>query len=124
MVKIVYGAGGFTAGRAFDTPDAVNKVLEVLEASGIKNIDSAQIYGDSEVFLGQTKAASRFVIDTKHCGGWIPGQSSGETVVARGKESLKKLQTDQVSMLKEYLMGSSASPREASSYALLLFLFR
>lgn len=71
-------------------------MLQVLKQQGITAIDTAQIYGSSEELLGQTKAAARFVVDTKHCGGFAPGNSTKEKVVAGAEESLKKLQTDKV----------------------------
>lgn len=65
--------------------------------------DTAQMYGDSEKLLGQVHAASRFIIDTKHVGGGIPGESSKDKVIARAKQSLEDLQTDAVSYPHDFL---------------------
>jgi aflatoxin B1 aldehyde reductase len=89
---IVFGAASFSEG----SNTAVEEVLQALDQEGITAIDTAQIYGISEQLLGETKAASRFVIDTKHCGGFAAGQSTKEKVIAGAEESLKKLQTEKV----------------------------
>ncbi|KAH8811259.1 NADP-dependent oxidoreductase domain-containing protein [Xylogone sp. PMI_703] len=98
MVKFVYGGGPLFPGQPFGTAIEINKLIDILLANGIQTIDTAQIYGNgqAETLLGEAGAAARLNIDTKHCGGWIPGESSAETVIARAKESLKKLKTTKV----------------------------
>ena len=99
MVRLVYGGGPLYRGQPFGTPVEVNKLIDILLANGITKIDAAQTYGGGQVetLLGEASAALRITIDSKHCGGWIPGQSSAARVVARGRESLKKLGTESVS---------------------------
>jgi aflatoxin B1 aldehyde reductase len=89
----VFGGGSIASDGAYSNAEAVKELLDVLEHEGIKQIDSAQLYGNgtSEELLGEAKAGSRFLIDTKHVGGWIPGNSSREQVVERGHASLRKL---------------------------------
>ena len=97
QVKVVYG--GALLGNAssdFSTPEQVEEVLRVLEENGVKDIDTAQIYGGSEELLGKTGAASRFIVDTKHAGGFVPGTSSKEGLIERANESLRKLNTNSV----------------------------
>jgi aflatoxin B1 aldehyde reductase len=96
-VKIVFGGAAFGAAVDFSTPEQVEDALNVLEKEGIKAIDTAQAYGTSEEMLGKTGAAARFVIDTKYPGGLTPNDATKETVIAGGRESLKKLNTTCVS---------------------------
>lgn len=72
--------------------------MDVLLENDIGTIDTAQTYGNgtSEELLGESGAVHRMKIHTKHCGGWIPGQSSTEAVISRGMESLKKLKANKV----------------------------
>ncbi|KAB8737491.1 hypothetical protein FH972_026450 [Carpinus fangiana] len=95
-IKIAYG-GASIAQRSFVTEEAVKGVFDVLEAGGVKIIDTAQLYAGSEELLGKTGAASRFILDTKHVGGFGPEEeSSKERVFQRAKESLEKLKTKKV----------------------------
>lgn len=95
--KIVFGGAVFGFGGEFSQQETAEEGLKVLEEEGVKVIDTAQAYGTSEEMLGQIGAASRFTIDTKYPGGLIPNDGTAETVVAGGKESLKKLKADSVS---------------------------
>lgn len=92
---IVFGGGILTPPYVKDA-DEVEEYLNLLEELGVKIIDTAALYGESEKFLGETKAASRFTIDTKHPGFMNPEVSTKDVVIASGKESLKKLGTSQV----------------------------
>ncbi|KAL7903938.1 NADP-dependent oxidoreductase domain-containing protein [Trichoderma velutinum] len=98
MVKSIYGAGPLFPGQPFATPEGLARLIDMLLANGINKFDAAQTYGggQTESFLGWCGAGKRMVIDTKHCGGWISGQSSAEDVVRRGKDSLKKLNVSKV----------------------------
>lgn len=96
-LTVVFGAATFNEQGSQRTLAEVEEVLQVLKQEGIATIDTAQIYGSSEQLLGQANAAAHFVVDTKHCGGFAPGNSTKEKVIAGAEESLKKLQTDKVS---------------------------
>lgn len=96
-VKIIYG--GYVADL---TLEQIEETLAVLQEEGVKNIDTAQLYGNSEELLGQVNAASRFIVDTKHVGGFQPGESTKEKVIARGEQSLKNLKTDSVCQYQLY----------------------
>ncbi|KAM0443744.1 hypothetical protein ACHAO4_010439, partial [Trichoderma viride] len=95
-VKLVYGGGALFPGQPFGTPAELNQLINVLLENGIDMIDTAQTYGNGiiEVLLGEAGAIYCMKIDMKHCGGWIPGQSSTEAVISRGRESLKKLKAN------------------------------
>ncbi|CRK15828.1 hypothetical protein BN1723_003849 [Verticillium longisporum] len=111
-IKIVFGGGAFQSGSAADAIEWV----KVLEEVGIKTIDTAMIYGQSEEILGQVGAASRFIVDTKLPGGFGPELSTQDHVVKTCNASLGRLQTDVVDVyyihapdrrvpIKETLMG-------------------
>ncbi|KAM6476446.1 Aldehyde reductase AKR7 [Trichoderma simmonsii] len=94
--RLVFGTANFDKGLAFPTAEQAAEVLDAVEKVGIKQLDTAQLYGTSEEILGKLKAPSRFTIDTKHIGGWVDGQSTRARVVERGLESLQKLGVDKV----------------------------
>ncbi|KAJ1323877.1 aflatoxin B1 aldehyde reductase [Microdochium nivale] len=92
-VKIVFGGAAFVEGPVED----VTSWLNTLESAGIKDIDTAQVYGQSETLLGKAGAASRkFNLDTKAASGFGPDPTTAEVVIKCGQESLMKLQTDSV----------------------------
>lgn len=95
-IKIVLGGGTAQAGRAFPTLELLNPVLSALEAAGVKSIDTAEIYGNSEELLGQAKAGERFTFDTKAPGGFKKGTLSNEGVKKSAATSLKRLGVDKV----------------------------
>jgi aflatoxin B1 aldehyde reductase len=105
MVKSIYGAGPLFPGQPFATPEGLTRLIDLLQANGISKLNAAQTYGggQTESFLGRCGAGRRMGIDTKHCGGWIPGQSSAEDVVRQGKDSLKKLNMSKVSSTTSHL---------------------
>lgn len=92
---IVFGGGIFTSPWV-NSADELQPYLDVLKELDIKTIDTAALYGESEKFLGDKKAATQFTIDTKHPGVMSPELSTKDVVVASGKESLKKLGASQV----------------------------
>ncbi|KAL6793745.1 Aldo/keto reductase [Trichoderma sp. SZMC 28013] len=94
--RLVFGTANFNTGGAFPTVEQASEVLDAVEKVGIKQLDTAQLYGTSEEILGKLKAPSKFTIDTKHIGGWLSGQSARARVVERGLESLQKLGVDKV----------------------------
>ena len=95
-VKLIFGGGSFMEAAAPE-PGYIDEALNILHEAGVKNIDTARIYQDSEELLGKAHAHSRFTIDTKYPGGLAPEPSSKESLVETLEESLKLLQTDQVS---------------------------
>lgn len=99
--EIVFGAGIFTSPYVNSAQEA-QEYLNLVEELGIKTLDTAAVYGESERWLGENKAAGRFTIDTKYPGAMSPEPSSKDVVVATGKESLKKLATSQVCLPKYF----------------------
>ncbi|KAI4599612.1 Aflatoxin B1 aldehyde reductase member 2 [Pestalotiopsis sp. 9143b] len=111
--KVIFGGVVFDrTNGSFGTVEEIRTVLKALEDEGINTIDTAQVYGESEDLLGQVGAASSFVIDTKHCGGHIPGQSGKDVIVARARESLKKLRADHVNIFYLHSPDRNASLQE------------
>lgn len=80
------------------TPGRVRQVLELLANAGIKTIDTAQGYWDSEVIIGEAANASLgFTIDTKVSYGLLPAiDMTKENVIKAGQQSLKNLDIDMV----------------------------
>ena len=93
-LKIIYG--GFFAKYRGHTKETVEEVLQYLEKKGIQKIDTAEIYYESEQFLGMTGAATRFKIDTKFSGGLSNLEPTEENVVKSGENSLINLRTGSV----------------------------
>lgn len=90
--KLVFGSTPFFGGEV----DVIKQYLEILRELGIKTIDTAQLYGESEAGLGQAQAASDFIIDTKMSCTFMNLPATKANVVKYGRESLEKLQTDSV----------------------------
>ena len=91
-VKIVFGGAAFWQGPVEKTTEWLN----LLEELGIKNIDTAEAYGESEKMLGEAGAPARFVIDTKIPAGFGPVPATKDHVIQSGQKCLEKLQTEQV----------------------------
>ena len=112
-VKFIFGGAVFDPVNGnFGTVEETKALLQSLREEGIQVIDTAQVYGQSETLLGEADAVSSFAIDTKHCGGHIPGQSTKEKIVSRAEDSLARLRTNHVS--------ATGNPYHGSSNALLL----
>jgi len=96
-IDIVFGCAGIGS-EPFADETSINQVLEVLAKAGRKiKLDTAQLYGDSEEWLGKVKAGDRFEIDTKAIGGFGPPEASTrEGIVKNAKESIRKLGVKQV----------------------------
>jgi len=99
-LKIVFGTAGFNPGRgAFGDVESIKEVLDVLEKNGVKNLDTAQLYGQSETLIGKAGAGAngRFVIDTKSKGGFDLGNAlKPEVLREQARESIKKLEVKPV----------------------------
>lgn len=91
-MKIAFGA----VGSAWTSDDTGPQLLEILNKEGIRNIDTANVYGNSEELLGKRGAAQNFIIDTKHPGGWRPDPATKQNIIEIAEKSLGLLQTDQV----------------------------
>ncbi|TLD19137.1 hypothetical protein PspLS_09913 [Pyricularia sp. CBS 133598] len=90
--KLLFGSTPFFSGDV----DVAKQWLDALRELGIKNIDTAQLYGESETGLGQANAAADFNIDTKLSCMAMDSPANKANVVKFGRESLEKLKTDSV----------------------------
>lgn len=99
--KLVLGGGSINS--VYSNDEGNKALLAVAKGHGVEKIDTAFIYGDSEECLGRMHAAAQFAIDTKHPGGLGPDASASKTesVVGICKQSLSKLQTEQVSEIEK-----------------------
>ncbi|KAH6611689.1 NADP-dependent oxidoreductase domain-containing protein [Boeremia exigua] len=70
-------------------------LLDILKSRGIKHIDTARVYGDSEKCLGEVKAAQSFTIDTKSPA-FVPKALSGASLADGIQKSLSLLGTAKV----------------------------
>ncbi|EKG17414.1 Aldo/keto reductase [Macrophomina phaseolina MS6] len=75
--------------------EELQTVVDILNKNGIKNIDTARIYGDSEKRLGEIEAAKSFIIDTK-APGFVSGALSRDSIINGINTSLSLLNTDKV----------------------------
>ncbi|RAL10485.1 aldo/keto reductase family protein [Aspergillus homomorphus CBS 101889] len=107
--NIIFGAGLVNDSSNLNTPAKTAAILQILHRHNIQQIDTAQIYGRSEELLGQANAAAEgFALDTKHGGGFRPGRSSREAVIADAEESLRKLNTDSINVFYIHAPDRSA----------------
>lgn len=96
QIRIIYG-GIFPKVRGW-TPEKVKEALDFLETEGIRVIDTAACYLESEELLGVTDAATRFTIDTKVSGGLSESMSTTESVIQSCENSLTRLRTTSVGL--------------------------
>jgi aryl-alcohol dehydrogenase-like predicted oxidoreductase len=75
-----------TLGRV--SPQEAARILDVAERAGVRLLDTAPAYGDSEEVLGSLRAAERFAIVTKTA---RLGAKGPEGVVASFERSLERL---------------------------------
>ncbi|KAF5238904.1 hypothetical protein FANTH_10147 [Fusarium anthophilum] len=97
-IKVVLGAGAFLTKDQW-TADKVKTYLDALAAGGVKEIDSAQAYGDSELVLGDNGASEMFELSTKLPGIMDPGSYRRDEVVTRTQKSLERLRVNQLDIL-------------------------
>ncbi|KAL6405266.1 putative aldehyde reductase [Ilyonectria robusta] len=97
-INLVLGGAVFWNQNDWATEDVV-AYLDALAVGGVKEIDSAQVYGDSELILGNNGASNRFDISTKIPGAISPGSFRREEVVGRTHQSLERLRIAQLDIL-------------------------
>lgn len=95
-LKIIFGAGSFNKMIGYQSAEDIKGMLDLIGELGIKDLDTATVYGESESWLGENKAASRFDIGTKYPGVAWPEPATEDQVISVGKSSLEKLATKQV----------------------------
>ncbi|KAL9623631.1 MAG: hypothetical protein Q9160_002087 [Pyrenula sp. 1 TL-2023] len=98
-IKILLGGGSINSELYFKDEVTTNELLDILKKEGVKRIDTAQLYGDSESILGRANAGKDFIIDTKVPGGFQPGSSAKASIVKTVPESIERLKVDKVDTL-------------------------
>jgi aflatoxin B1 aldehyde reductase len=95
-LTIVFGSAG--AGFGDDTkPELAKSILSTLKKVGVKQLDTAQLYGYSETMLGLQDAGNGdFIIDSKTPGGFNPGSLEPGTLYKDTKASIEKLKVKQL----------------------------
>ena len=91
MAQVIFGAGGLADFSSDDRQELYN----ILDSHGVRTLDTAYIYGDSEKVLGQDKAHERFTIHTK-APAMSANASSQESILAGAEKQLGLLGTDKV----------------------------
>jgi aflatoxin B1 aldehyde reductase len=95
-LKLSIGTAGFPGA------EKLQPALDASKAAGIKEVDTAEGYGNNELDLGTVRAAEQgFIISTKNSGGWRPGAL--KEVTSRLNASLDRLQVKSVDIL--YIHG-------------------
>ncbi|OAP62045.1 aldehyde reductase (GliO) [Fonsecaea erecta] len=89
--QVIFGAGFFGNAEPFISDEGLTATYDLISQYGVTRLDSAQLYGESERRLGETKAGDRFAIDTKWLMGWSPGKATKDGIVTGAQESVKKL---------------------------------
>lgn len=111
-IAIVYGAAPVGNSDPFSTAEDVEKLYSVLLKHNVKEIDTAQLYEESENKLGETRAGERFTLQTKWAGGYYPGWATHENIVNSATESMKKLGVKQVDIFYMHIPDSKTDISE------------
>jgi aflatoxin B1 aldehyde reductase len=104
MVKTIFGGVGLSDKGQFKTQEERAKVIDILLANDIKNLDSARLYEGSEVAIGQLEKRKDFTIDTKLMGGFAATAGFSEdlkkdSVIKDCQDSLERAKIDQFDIL-------------------------
>lgn len=99
MVKTVFGGASLSDAATFKTHEQRTEIANVLLANGVTNLDTARLYGGSEVAIGQLDKRTEFTIDTKLEGGFKPGSVSKEDVIKNAQDSLDRVGIKQFDIL-------------------------
>lgn len=94
--KVIFGTAGLMYPEKYKTPEDVFPLFDGLDKEGITQLDTAQLYGQSETLLGQAKAGERYGIDTKWFGGFKPGTATKDNIIRSAKDSIKLLGVNKV----------------------------
>jgi len=106
-IKVVYGTSALSLAPMTDA----RKYLEICERHGVRELDTARRYGESEVKLAQLGAPKKFIIQTKAPGG--PGMQTREILLDVQKLSFSFLKTDKVwPTVSRALRGGGSSPHQ------------
>ncbi|KAJ9608851.1 hypothetical protein H2200_006622 [Cladophialophora chaetospira] len=91
LPQVIFGTGFFGNAEPFISDKDLEATYDLISMYGVKQLDTAQLYGESERRLGETNAGARFSIDTKWLAGWTPGMATKDGIITTAKESRKKV---------------------------------
>lgn len=89
--KVIFGTAGFGRTEKYSKNEDVQPIFDALDKEGITQLDTAQLYGNSETYIGQVKGGDKYGIDTKWFGGFKQGTATKDGVIESAKDSIKKL---------------------------------
>lgn len=110
-IKTVFGGAAFPNG-VFADAKVQAEALEVLQKSGVKVIDTARLYPNSEDAIGKLDGRTNFIIDTKLKGGFAPGSVSKDQVIQDVEDSVRTLGVPQVDILYIHAPDDSTDIKE------------
>lgn len=90
-IKNVFGGAAVNEGRAFADATVLSEVFDIMKKGDCNVVDTASLYGKSEELLGKAGVGDHFTVDTKHKGGFNPGNAKKENVIADAENSKKLL---------------------------------
>ncbi|KAJ0417238.1 NADP-dependent oxidoreductase domain-containing protein [Aspergillus carlsbadensis] len=93
-VGLVMGANAFLTENSFGGYDGMREAASILNAAGVRNIDSASIHGPHEDVMAEIGIAKTFEIDSKWSGAAMRVPSTKEAIIASAEASLKRLKAD------------------------------
>lgn len=89
---LVLGTTSVQSKGSFKTNETVIPLLKTVLENGINTIDTAQLYGDSEVVLGAAGVADLgFTVDSKVPGIFVPGSLDPTTLDSDARRSVQRL---------------------------------
>lgn len=89
--KVIFGTAGFMNQEKYGKLEDVQPIFDGLDKHGVTHLDTAQLYGNSETYIGQVKGGEKYGLDTKWFGGFKPGTATKDNVIASAKDSIKTL---------------------------------
>ncbi|KAF2118735.1 NADP-dependent oxidoreductase domain-containing protein [Lophiotrema nucula] len=95
-VELVFGGGSVGSGTVFEDRSILRDALDVLKKEGVKRLDSAHLYGESESLFGKANAGKDFIIDSKIKGGFEPGSAKKDGVLKGIELSLDRLNVEKL----------------------------
>ncbi|KAL2851051.1 NADP-dependent oxidoreductase domain-containing protein [Aspergillus pseudoustus] len=92
--ELVFGGASWASVTDFEGTEKQKQGLATLTAAGIRIVDTAAMYADSEEILGQLGAAKTQAIDSKYPAGFGPEPSTKEGIIATAEKGLEKIKAD------------------------------
>ncbi|KAF2733378.1 Aldo/keto reductase [Polyplosphaeria fusca] len=98
-IKTVFGGASLNPNAEISSPEKLEEALKVFKKAGVNNIDTARLYQGSEEMIGKAAGHEDFIIDSKILGGFSPGTTKKELLIADTQDSLDKCKIPQFDIL-------------------------